>query len=204
MKFNCLFEKIKIPFLIITLVSLTTSCTEGQVSNNTIPQSPSSKPPNLKKQLVSLNGGDESNIDKLLLQVNRANPENKKLASGLLEDGKKVSEKHKQEGLHGGRSGLSKLFCGSVVNYPTVEALIGCADSLVLADAGFDVKVKRFKSASEIYSTTLKFSERVKSPISPAERKKIEANIKCLDAFVKTSNPKSPGCELIRISFKKP
>jgi hypothetical protein len=190
--------------LIITLFSLTTSCTEGQISDNTIPQSPSSNPPNLKKQLVSLNGGDESNIDKLLLQVNRANPENKKLASDLLEDGKKVSAKHKEESLHGGRSGLSKLFCGSVVNYPTVEALIGCAESLSLADADFDVKVKRFKSASKIYSTALEFSKRIKSPLSPAERQKIEGNIKCLDTFVKKPNPKSPGCELIRLSLKKP
>ena len=203
MKFNYLLGKSKPSFLLV-LVSLTTSCAEGQISNNTVSQSPISKSSNVKKQPISLNGGDESNIDKLLFQVNRADQENKKIAVGLLESGKKVAEKNKQEGLHGGRSGLIKLFCGSVVDYPTVEALTGCAESLALDDAGFDVKLKRFKSASNIYRTTLEFSERVKSPILPAERQKIESNIKCLDAFVKTPNPKSPGCELIRISLKKP
>jgi hypothetical protein len=138
------------------------------------------------------------------LQLDRADQRNRDLASGLLDDAKRVAEQDRKEGLHGERSGLSKLFCGSAVEYPTVEALIGCAKSLALEDASFDVKVKRSQNASDIYQTTLEFSKRTKNSISGAERQKIENNIKCLDAFVKSPNPNSPGCELIKISLKKP
>jgi hypothetical protein len=161
-------------------------------------------PSNVKRQPIALNGGDESNIDKLLLQLNRADRENKKLAAGLLKDAKRVYEEDKRKGLHGGRSGLSKLFCGSVVNYPTIDALVGCAESLALEDASFDVKLKRFKNASNIYRATLEFSERTKKTISVTERQKIEANIRCLDTFARSPNRNSPICELIRISLKKP
>jgi hypothetical protein len=202
MKFNRLFFKLRNFPLPIILGTLIASCAGIQtpINNVVISQSPSSVS---SASEIILNSEDLSNIDKLILQLNRADQENKKLSAGLLENGKKLSEQDRKEGLHGQRDGLSKLFCGSAVGYPTVDALTGCAESIVLENSSFDVRVKRMKDASDIYRATLEFADRTNKPISGAERQKILDNIKCLDAFVKTPDPKSPGCELIRISLKK-
>lgn len=192
----------------IILGALIVSCANKQTPNNNVvvsdSPSPVSSASDTSEELIFLNDQrDLVNIDKLLLQVNRANQTTQKLSSGLLEDGKRLAKQDKKEGLHGQRSGLPKLFCGSAIGYPTVDALTGCAESLVIHDGGFDVKVGNMKLASNIYRATLEFGDRTNNPISGAERQKILDNIKCLDAFVKSPNPNSPGCELIRVSLKK-
>jgi hypothetical protein len=208
MKFNHLFFRLSNLSMPVVLGSLIVSCAGIQTPSNDVvvsdSPSPVSSASDTSEELIFLNDQrDLVNIDKLLLQVNRANQTTKKLASGLLEDGKRLAKQDRKEGLHGQRSGLPKLFCGSAVSYPTVDALTGCAESLVIHDGGFDVKVGNMRLASDIYRATLEFGDRTNKPISGAERQKILDNIKCLDAFVKTPDPKSPGCELIRISLKK-
>ena len=89
------------------------SCGNKQTASNDfiVSDSPShvSSTSDTSEELIFLNAHrDLENIDKLLLQVNRANQTTKKLASGLLEDGKRLAEQDRKEGLHGQRSGLSK------------------------------------------------------------------------------------------------
>jgi hypothetical protein len=103
-----------------------------------------------------------------------------------------------------GRSGLFNTFCAAALYYPTVDALIGCAEAISLDDGNFEAKLKNFKASSESYRIALLFSDRTNAPIPPAERQKIEENIACLDAFVKTPNPETPGCELVRVSLLDP
>jgi len=182
---------------------LVVSCAGIQSSSNDVVVSQSLSPASSASE-ITLNSDEElANIDKLLLQVNRADRKNKKLSSGLLGVGKRLTEQDRKEGLHGERSGLSKMFCGSAVGYPTIEALLGCAEALVLEDAGFDVKVRRMKIASDIYRATLKFAERTNNPLPEVEQQRILDNIKCLDDFVKAPDPNSPSCELVKISLTK-
>lgn len=204
-------------FRFAVLVFLLAAC--GQISDEQKAASTSSEnQPSTGSQVNSseseplgpaLNGGDLSNIDKLLMQIERAGEGNKELASGDLEYGKKAATRAKKEGIesdfvvfHSGWSVALKLYCSSANSFPTTEALLGCAESMVMADASFDTKLRRFKKASNIYRTILKFSEQTNSPLSPTERQLVEENIQCLDSFLKTPNPKSPGCPLVSDSLK--
>ncbi len=201
-----MLEKSKALFILILLVLCTVSCTNAETIK-TKAESPSSSADtssNVTESRITLNDGDLNNIDKLLLQVNRANQANKDLAAKALESGKEAMKQDRQEGLHGGRSGLFKTFCASAVNYPTVEALTGCAEAISLGDANFESKLKNFKSSSKLYQTALLFSKRTNASMPAAERQKIEKNIACLDAFVKTPDPKAPGCELVKVSLLNP
>jgi hypothetical protein len=144
------------------------------------------------------------NIDKLLLQVSRATQENKKAGAAALEDGKIVMEKERREGLHGGRSGLTKIICLSPLDYPTVDGLANCAEAISLTDGNFEGKLKNFKSSAKSYRMALLLSDRTNAPIPAPKRQEIEKNIACLDAFVKAPNPKKPGCELVRVSLLDP
>jgi len=207
MNINCLFSKfskLTTPFI---LGLLTISCASVRSPSSDAVVSDSSSPlaeiPDTPEQTITLNSGDLSNIDKLLLQVNRSGPQNRALSLRLLEDGIRLAEKDRKGGLHGERDGLPKLFCASAVGYPTVEGLIGCAESLVIADASFNVKVEKMKDASKIYRATLEFAKRTNYSLPATERQRILDNIKCLDNFVQAPNPNAPSCELIKISLTK-
>jgi len=202
MRVNHLFSKFSRVSIPIILNLLVASCSRQQSPSISSP-SPVSEIPDTPEQKVTLNDSDLSNVDKLLLQVNRAGQQNKKISSGLLETGIRLTEEDRKQGLHGERDGLAKMFCGSAVGYPTVQALIGCAESLVIADASFDVKVKRMKDASKIYRATLEFAKRTNYSLPATERQRILDNIKCLDNFVQAPNPNAPSCELIKISLTK-
>jgi len=203
MKINYLLSKLS-----ISVISglLTVSCANLQPPTSDIAVSNAPTVSEIRetpRQRITLNPGDLSNIDKLLLQANRANKKNKKHSLSLLETGNSLAEKDRKEGLHGQRDGLSKMFCAAAINYPTVDALSGCAESIVLGDSSFDAKVKGMKTASDIYRATLKFAERTSNPLPEGERQRILDNIKCLDDFVRVPNPNSPGCELVKISLTK-
>lgn len=201
-------EKTKVLFIIVLLALFTVSCTQAKTTKPKAeaPQAsaPSAATSSATKPGTGLNVGDLNDMNKLLLQVNRANQGDKDLAADLLEQGKSNMEKDRQEGLHGGRSGLSKSFCGSAVSYPTVDSLTGCAEAISLGDANFEGKLKNFKSSSKLYRTALLFSERTNTPLPAAERQKVEENIACLDAFVKAPKPEKPDCELVRVSLLNP
>lgn len=209
MKLHNMLEKNEILFIIVSIALCTISCTNAETINSKAesPQASalsSATSSNTTKPGISLNVGDLKNIDKLLIQIDRANQGDKDLASSLLEQGKNYMKKDRKEGLHGGRSGLSKSFCGSAVSYPTVDALIGCAEAISLEQGDFEAKLKKFKSSSEFYRIVLLFSERTNASLPAVERQKVEENIACLDAFTKAPNPKTPGCEFVRVSLTNP
>jgi hypothetical protein len=206
-----MLDKTKVLFIIVSLTLCIVSCTKAETIKTkaespqaSVPSSAADTSSNVTKPRIALNDGDLNNIDKLLLQVNRANQTNKDLAAKALEGGRETMEQDRREGLHGGRSGLFKTFCAAALNYPTVDALTGCAEAISLTDGNFEAKVKNFKSSSKLYRTALLFSDRTNAPLPAAERQKIQENIACLDAFVKTPNPGTPGCELIRVSLLNP
>ncbi len=207
-----MLEKTKVLLIIVSLALCTVvSCTKAETIKSkaespqaSAPSSANATSSNTTKPGIGLNVGDLNDIEKLLLQVNRANQGDKDLADGLLKQGKNNMEKDRQEGLHGGRSGLSKLFCGSAVSYPTVDALIGCAEATSLEDGNFEAKLKKFKTSSEFYRAALLFSDRTNASLPAAERQKVEETIACLDAFIKEPNLEKPGCELVRISLINP
>jgi hypothetical protein len=200
-----MLEKTKALFIIILLTLCTVSCTKAETIK-TKAESPQASAPsfsadtssNVTKSRIALNDGDLNNIDKLLLQVNRANQANKDLAAKALERGREAMEQERQKGLHGRRSGLFKTFCAAALNYPTVEALTGCAEAISLTDGNFESKLKNFKSSSKLYRTALLFSDRTNAPLPSAERQKVEKNIACLDAFVKAPNIETPGFDTLR------
>lgn len=205
-----MLEKNKALLMITPIALFTASCNNAGITQPKaeIPQvsvpSSAATSPNTTKPGIGLNGGDLNDIDKLLLQVSQTNQADKDLAGDLLEQGKNNMEKDRQEGLHGGRSGLSKSFCGSAGSYPTVDALTGCAEAISFEQGNFEAKLTRFKVSSDLYRTALLFGERTNAPLSTANRQEIEENIACLDAFVKTPNPEKPGCELVRVSLLDP
>lgn len=186
--------------LTISCASVRSPSSDAVVSDSS---SPLAEVPDTPEQKITLNPGDLSNIDKLLLQVNRSGSQNKELSLRLLENGIRLAEKDRKEGLHGERDGLPKLFCASAQGYPTVEGLIGCAESDIIHNGSLDVKLKRFRTASNIYRVTIEFARRINTPLSEAEQQRILDNIKCLDNFVKAPNPNYPGCELVEISLTK-
>jgi hypothetical protein len=197
-----------LPTLLIVL-SLIASCAKSETLNPTVessrPNSSSPGQPSSVKPLSPLSDGHLKDIERLLLQVAQADQSSKDMAAGLLEDGEIEAEKDRQEGLHGGRNGLSKMFCASAMYYPTVDALIGCAEAISLEESGgLEGKVRSFEEATKIYQVALVFSDRTNTPISLTERQQIEENIACLDAFVKAPNPKTPGCKLVEISLTNP
>ncbi len=205
-----MLDRTLVLFIIVPLALFTVSCTKAETTKPKAETPQASAPSssatssNATKPRIYLDISDLKNIDKLLLQVNRATQENKDLAAKALERGKESMEKDRQEGLHGGRSGLFKIFCASATNYPTVEALRGCADAISLVDANFEAKIKNFKSSSKLYQTALLFSERTNTPLPSTERQKVEKDIACLDAFVKAPNPEAHGCELVKVSLLDP
>jgi hypothetical protein len=183
--------KTKVRLIIVPLALFTVSCTKAETTKpkaevpQAMPLSSAAISSNATKSRIMLNVGDLTDIDKLLLQSNRATQENKDAAAAALEDGKRVMEKERQEGLHGGRSGLTKITCVSPVYYPTVDGLTDCAKSIPLEQGNFEGKLKGFKVSAKLYRTALLFSERTNAPLPAAKRQKIEENIACLDAFVK-------------------
>ena len=203
-----MLEKTKVLFTIVPLTLFTVSCTQAETTKTKAesPQAsaPSAATSNATKHRLMLNVGDLTDINKLLLQVNRANQVDKDLVAGGLKSNKNYMEKDWPEGLHGGRSGVTKLFCDSPLYYPTVDGLAGCAKATSLDQGNFEAKLRGFKGSSKLYRTALLFSDRTNAPLPAAERQKIEKNIACLDAFVKTPNPKTPGCELVRVALLDP
>jgi hypothetical protein len=210
MKPHNMLEKTRVLLMIIPLALYTVSCTRAEKtkpkaeSPQAMPSSSAATSSNVTKPMIMLNVGDLTDIDKLLLQVNRATQENKDAAAAALEGGKRVMEKDRQEGLHGGRSGLIKITCVSPMYYPTFDGLTDCAEAVSIDQSNFEGKLKGFKVSSRLYRTALLFSERTNAPLPAAKRQKIEENIACLDAFVKAPNPKKPGCELVRVSLLNP
>jgi hypothetical protein len=195
-----MLKKTKVLFIIIPLALCIVSCTKAETTKPKAEASSS----NATKPEIMLNVGDLTDIDKLLLQVNRATQKNKDFAVADLEWGKIEMEKERKKGFHGGRSGLSKLFCVSPMDYPTVDGLTNCAEAVSLEQANFEGKLKKFKGSSKLYRTALLLSERTNTPLPAAKRQKIEENIACLDAFTKAPNPETPGCELVRVSLLNP
>jgi hypothetical protein len=211
MKPSNMLEKTKVLLIIVPLALCTVSCTKAQTAKpkaespqTSAPSSATATSSNVTKPGIILNVGDLNDIDKLLLQVARATQEDKNYAAEALEGSKLAIEQERQEGLHGGRSGLTKIACISPIYYPTVDGVAACAEAVSLEDANFEGKLKNFKSSSEFYRTALLFSKRTNAPLPAAERQKIEENIACLDAFVKTPDPETPGCELVRVSLSNP
>jgi hypothetical protein len=199
-----MLQKNKVSFTLVLLALCTVSCTGAEITKPKDKSTQEEPSFIATKSEITLNGGDLNNMDKLLLQVDRASQSNKDMANVLLKQGKSEMERNRQEGLHGGRSGLSKLFCGSAVSYPTVDALIGCAEAVSLGQTNFEGKLKSFKGSSRLYRTALLFSDRTNAFLPAADRQKVEKNISCLDAFVKAPNPEAPGCELVRVSLLNP
>jgi hypothetical protein len=201
-----MLDKTKVLFIIVPIALCAVSCTEAETTKLK-PESPKTAPSaatssNAKKPRIMLNPGDLNNIDRLLLQFNRATPESKDAAAASLEYDKIVMEKERQK--DGGRSGLVKDVCVSPMDYPTVDGLANCAEAISLEQANFEGKLKNFKGSSRLYRTALLFGERTNASVPAAKRQKIEENIACLDAFVKAPNPEKPGCELVRVSLLDP
>jgi hypothetical protein len=206
-----MLEKTKALFALISVALCTVSCTQAEpVQSNaeppqtSIPSSDAATSSNAETSGLMLNAGDLKNVDKLLLQVNRANQADKDFATASLEAGKMEMKKERQEGLHGGRSGLSKITCVSPMHYPTVDGLTDCAEAISLEQSNFEGKLKNFQSSAELYRTALLFSERTNASLPDTERSKIEENIACLDAFIKAPDPETPGCELVRVALLDP
>jgi hypothetical protein len=200
-----MLEKTKVLFIIIPLALYIVSCNKAETTKPKAEASQTSEPSSkATKPKIMLNVGDLTDIDKLLLQVNRATQKSKDLVAADLKWGKIEMEKERKKGLHGGRSGLTKLFCVSPMYYPTVGGLTNCAEAVSLDQANFEGKLKNFKSSSKLYQTALLFSERTNTPLTSTERQKVEKDIACLDAFVKAPNPEAPGCELVRVSLLDP
>jgi hypothetical protein len=204
-----MLDKTKVLFMIVSLALCAVACTKAETTKSKIESSQTSPSAgatssNATKPRIMLNVSDFTDIDKLLLQVNRATQENKDSAAAALEYDKIAMEKERQEGLHGGRSGLTKITCISPMDYPTVDGLANCAEAISLEQANFEGKLKNFRGSSKIYRTALLLSERTNTPLPAAKRQKIEENIACLDAFVKAPNPETPGCELVRVSLLDP
>jgi hypothetical protein len=203
MKLYNMLKKTKVLFIIAWLALCTVSCTRAETIKSRI-ESPTSSNATKPKPRTMLDVGYFNDIDKLLLQVNRATQENKDAAAAALEGDKIAMEKERQEGLHGGRSGLTKITCLSPMDYPTVDGLANCAEAISLEQGNFEGKLKNFKGSSRLYRTALLFGERTNASVPDAKRQKIEENIACLDAFVKAPNPEKPGCELVRVSLLDP
>lgn len=204
-----MLDKTKVLCIIVPLALFTVSCTKEETTKSKV-ESPQTSPSagatssNLKRPRIMLDVGDFTDIDKLLLQANRATQENKDAAAASLEYDKIAMKKERQEGLHGGRSGLTKITCVSPMDYPTIDGLANCAEAISLEQANFEGKLKNFKGSSRLYRTALLFGERTNASVPAAKRQKIEENIACLDAFVKAPNPEKPGCELVRASLLDP
>lgn len=209
MKSSKMLERTKVLFIVVLLALCTVAYTKAKTSKSKA-ESPQTSAPsaatssNAPRPRIMLNVGDLTDIDKLLLQVNRATQENKDAAARDLEYVKIAMEKERQEGLHGGRSGLSKITFVSPMYYPTVDGLTNCAEAVSLEQANFEGKLKKFKGSSKLYRTALLLSERTNTPLPAAKRQKIEENIACLDAFIKAPNPETPSCELVRVALLNP
>jgi hypothetical protein len=207
-----MLKKTKVRFIIAWLALCTVSCNRAETikSKTESPQAsaPSSAATSSNatkpKPRIMLDVGYFNDIDKLLLQVNRATQENKDAAAAALEGDKIAMEKERQEGLHGGRSGLTKITCLSPMDYPTVDGLANCAEAISLEQGSFEGKLKNFKGSSRLYRTALLFGERTNASLPAAKRQNIEKNIACLNAFIKAPNPEKPGCELVRVSLLDP
>lgn len=195
--------------LLIVLALFMVSCSMSQSPESVVEQdqiqvsvSPSLVPTTVSQPLF-LDDGDLSNAEKLVIQVNRATQANKDAASALLQKGQEVAEEDARNGILGGSSGRSKMFCGSAIEYPTIEALMGCAESTALSGSSLEDKISNFRASLGIYRATLEFSKLTNSSISKVDRQEIEDNLNCLDTFVKSPNIASPGCELVKNSLGK-
>ncbi|MEM9088212.1 MAG: hypothetical protein AAGC93_05650 [Cyanobacteria bacterium P01_F01_bin.53] len=178
----------------------TTDTSEETSSDTKAPRAIDSSEPPVQAQI--LKRPDLGNLQQLLIQRNRAIAPQKKLALSLLEDGTRLAEQGKQQGLNNQRSGLSKVFCSSAMEYPTVEALIGCAESIALANVSFDRRLQSFGEASAIYRIIPAFGNAIQEPLSIQKQENIDAKIACLDAFVWQPDLEQPGCQLVREALK--
>lgn len=181
------------------VIASDTESTNTEASNET---SKPTKTDTANAQAHILKRPDLGNVQQLLIQRERVIAPQKKLALELLEDGKTLKEKGQQQGLNNQRSGLSKIFCSSAVEYPTVDALIGCAESIALANVNFDQRLQSFGEASAIYRIIPAFGNAIQEPLSIQKQENIEAKVACLDAFVWQPDLEQPGCQLVRQALK--
>lgn len=144
-----------------------------------------------------LKSSDLKNVEQMLLQRDRATATQKNLALEFVEDGQRLAAEATATGLHNERSGLSKLFCDSAIEYPTVDGLMGCAEALVLAEVELDIRVKQFGKAANIYRAIPAFARAIDEPLSTPVTQTIEANIACLERFIWSLDAEVADCQLI-------
>lgn len=149
-----------------------------------------------------LKSSDLKNVETMLLQRDRATPPQKTLALELIEDGKRLATEATAQGLRNERSGLSKLFCDSAIEYPTVDGLMSCAEAIALADVGLDVKIKQFDKAAGIYRTIPDFAQAINEPLSPKKAETIEENIVCLEQFIWSLDTEATSCQIIQDALR--
>lgn len=149
-----------------------------------------------------LKSSDLKSVEQMLLQRDRATPPQKKIALEFIADGTRLAAEATAQGLHNERSGLSKLFCDSAIEYPTVEGLMGCAEAIALAEVGLDIRVKQFGKAANIYRTVPAFASAIGEPLSSQETKTVEENIVCLERFIWSLETEAKDCQIITNALK--
>ncbi|MGB3299984.1 MAG: hypothetical protein WBA76_17100 [Phormidesmis sp.] len=165
------------------------------------------QPPSEQKPLATLNVGDLQYTDKLLMQRDRATEAHKEDAAKWLKASKEMAAEDKKAraaGLPVNPTGLVKMHCPAAMAYPTNEALIACAEALLLGDIDSESRVNRFRGAANIYQATLEFSEALNEPLTAAQRQSVETNRKCLNSFLANANSPAPKCSLVFYALHSP
>jgi hypothetical protein len=156
--------------------------------------------PNVKqpKSIVS----QDLNIEELLKQIRFAGSAEEEFAKASLESAKKS----------GGRDwGKAAKFYGeSAMFKPSTENLIGYAESSVMTGRiGGDkknslaAKLQDFQRAIKTYRVAILFGKRTNQPLAVNVRQKVDANITCLQAFLKNPDPNSPVCKLVSEALRE-
>jgi hypothetical protein len=150
------------------------------------------------KSIVSM----DLNIEDLLKQIRFAGSAEEEFAKASLESAKKSA------GQDWGKT--SKFYGESAMFKPSTENLIGYAESSVMTKrilAGkknsLAAKLRDFQQAVKTYRVAIQLSERTNQPLPVDVRKNVDANITCLEVFIKKPDPKNPICKLVSEALKE-
>ncbi len=154
------------------------------------------------KQITNIN-----DINELLKQLERVDSVEDKAAAKILtaaNKGVKIAEEEGPEAAaeHTSWAMAAKDYSESIAIKPTTEALMGYAKAYAMSGRTLSSKLENFKKTIEIYLITLELGKRTQKPLSLEQQKQVEANITCLEAFIKQPQPKVPICQLVRESLR--
>jgi hypothetical protein len=153
--------------------------------------------PNKKVSFDQSYQGNLSNLNGLLLQLQKNNPDLERQSKERYEFALK-SQELKDWG------SASKGFAESVSLKPTPNALLGYALSQIMTNVNtpnsqesLDTKLRNFRDAIKLYQVAIELAKETKQPLSKEQQQTVNANSACLKAFLSSPNPKSPTCQLV-------